>query len=316
MRKRWLVTTLLSGLLVVGARADGDAVALVNGHPITQRKMVDTLMESHGLQILQQLVVLELAQQETRRRGLRVTSTDVDREFRTALKRIAPEADLQGAALNEEEQRQVLDRLLAEKGLSFTEFMLGMERNAHLRKIVNQDLQIDEATLREEYARLHGEKVEVRHIRVSDIDGLHEALNRLESGEDFATVARAVSEDPESAARGGMLPPFSFTDSRIAPQLREQAFSLDEGQRGAPIKVGRWWFLLKLERRLPPENVRFADVRAEVERELRARVVPEKMNELVVELFRKAEIRVLNRELRPKFEELLKNNAVAPTMQR
>ena len=53
------------------------------------------------------------------------------------------------------------------------------------------------------------------------------------------------------------------------------------------------------------------DVKAEVERKLRERVIPQEMNRLVTELFHKAEIRVLDRDLKPKFEELLKRNAAA-----
>ena len=53
---------------------------------------------------------------------------------------------------------------------------------------------MEDPALREEFARLHGEKVEVRHIQVADVSGLHEALNQLEKGADFAQVARAVSQ--------------------------------------------------------------------------------------------------------------------------
>ncbi len=291
------------------ARADGDAIAIVNGRSISKRKMMDTLMESHGLQILQQLIVLDLTKQETRRLGIRVTAGDVDREFERALMKIAPRVDADGQKLTEDEKRQALDYLLNEKCLSSTEFMIGMERNAHLRKLAARDFRVDEATLREEYARLYGEKVEVRCIQVGDVDGLHEALNRLDKGDDFADVARAVSRN-ESAKEGGLLEPFTMGDEDIAPVLRDAAFSLKAGERTMPIKVGRWWFILKLKQRIAPTEARFEDVREEVTRELRNRVIPQKMNRLVTELFQKAEIKVLDRELKRKFEELLEKSAL------
>lgn len=306
-----VAATLAVGFMTsIAWAADGDAVVLVNGHPISRRALVDTLMESHGLQIMQQLIVLELAKQETRARGLRVSAGEIDREFASALREIAPEVNATGAILTDDEKRQALDYLLQEKGLSLTEFMLAMERNAHLRKIVEADLQIDEATLREEFARIHGEKAEVRSIQLDSVDALHEASNLLGKGIPFAEVARRVSQDRESASRGGLIEPFSFRDENVAPILREAVFALEPGERTKPLKVGRWWFIMQLEQRIPPENVRFESVRKDVERELRNRVVPQRMNEIVLELFAKAEIKVLDRDLKRKFESLLERNAI------
>lgn len=323
MRERtWLAGSaarvLLAVLLAGGAAAraaadDGDAVAIVNGRALSARRLNEVLRDGYGLQVLQQLIVLELAKEETRRLKLRVTAADVEAELALALQRIAPQAGADGQPLSPDEQRQALDFLLQQKCLSMAEFRIGMERNAHLRKVVERDFRVDEATLREEFARTHGEKVEVRHIQVADIGGLHEALNLLDRGTDFAEVARRVSQNPDTAARGGLLEPFTFDapDDQIAAVLREAAFALRPGEVTKPIKTGRWWHILKLERRLPADSVRFEDVRADVERRLRERVIPERMNALVTELFRKAEVRVLDNELRRRYEELVARGAAA-----
>ncbi len=298
-------------LIAIRAPAqDGDAVAIVNGHPISRRLMVEKLVEAHGLEMMQQLIVLELARQETRRLNLRVTQADVDAEFERALARIAPEVDAHGHALTEAEKLQSLEMLLQQKGLTLTEFRIGMERNAHLRKVVERGFRVDEPTLREEFARLYGEKVEVRHIQVGDVNGLHEALNRLDRGTDFAEVARAVSQNAESAANGGLLTPFAFNDEAIAPVLREAAFSLDPGQVSKPIRVGRWWHILKLERRIPAPDVRFEDLRQQVETSLRDRVIPQEMNRLITDLFKKADVKVLDSELKRKYQKLIAENVL------
>lgn len=293
--------------------ADGDAVVIVNGRPISKRRMVSVLMDAYGLRIMQQLIVLDLARAETQRLKLRVTEGDIDHEFERTLSRIAPEVGGQHKQLTEDERRQALDFMLQQKGISLAEFMIGMERNAHLRTIVERDFRVDEATLREEFARTRGEKVEVRHIQVDNVNGLHEALNLLDSQTDFAEVARRVSQNSETAARGGLLEPFAFNapDELIRPVLREAAFSMKVGEVSKPIKVGRWWHILKLERRIPPAEVSFGDVRDQVERELCERVIPDKMNALVADLFRKAEIRVLDRKLKRKYEDLLRQNELA-----
>jgi len=305
---RPIVALLVAGCTRIACAQDGDAIAIINGHPITRRQMVDLMMEAHGLPTLQQLIVLELAKEETARLKIRVAPDDVQREFERALSRIAPQVDAGGQALSETEKLKSLEMLLQQKGLTLAEFKLGMERNAHLRKLVERDFQVAEATLREEFARLYGEKVEVRHIQAGDVNALHEALNQLDKGGDFAEIARRVSQNTETAANGGLLAPFAFNDENIAPVLREAAFSMQPGEVSKPIRVGRWWHILKLERRLPATGVRFEDVREQVEQALRDRVVPEEMNRRITELYQKADVRVLDAELKRKYEKLVKEN--------
>jgi foldase protein PrsA len=310
MSLRWLVLPVAVLLAISCAWGqDGDAVVLVNGRPITKSQMVNLLMEARGLQIMQQLIVLELAKEETRRLKIRVTPDDVQREFERALTKIAPAVDAKGQALSAEEKQKSLEMLLQQKGVTLTEFKIGMERNAHLRKVVERSFHIEEATLREEFARVYGERVEVRHIQVGDMARLHEALNRLEKGVDFGDVARAVSQNPDTASSGGVLAPFAFNEEVVAPILREAAFSMKPGEVSKPIRVGPWWHILKLERRLPAPDVRFEDVREQVEQSLRDHAVPDQMNRLIMDLFAKADVKVLDANLKQKYDKLLKENA-------
>ena len=310
----------LAGVVLIGlcwpvaARAaDGDAVAIVNGRPVSKHKMVSVLMDGYGLQVMQQLIVLELAKAETQRLGLPVVLADVDAEYDRALDRIAPEISEDGKRLSPEERRQSLEFLLQQKNISMAEFMLGMERNAHLRKVVERDFRVDEATLHEEYARTYGEKVQLRHIQipVGDSNTLYEVIKQLEQGTDFADVARGTSQNPDTAPRGGLMEPFTFDDPEIAPALREQAFAMKPGEMvTAPLKIGRWWHVVKLEGRIPPAGSSFDEVRDQVEERMRERVIPEKMNTLVGELFNRANIRVMDSSLRRKFNKLMEENRV------
>jgi foldase protein PrsA len=305
------VAPLLIGLFwaAPGRAADGDALAVVNGQPISRKEVVDKLIETHGLAVLQQMIALDLAKQETQRRGLTVTAADIQDQFDRALAEIVPTSDAQGVALTPESKQQALERILQERCLTMPEFRMAMERNAHLRKLVESDFTVDESTLREEFARLYGEKVEVRHIQLAanDTRALNEALDELSHGTDFAEVARRISINQESAARGGLMEPFTFTDKDIPAALRDYAFSLSVGQVSAPLQTGQYVHILKLERRIPPSDVKFEDVRLEVERQLRARVERKKMNELITRLFQQAKIRVLDPKLKVDFEKLLED---------
>lgn len=310
-----MLTILLAGAACSSAPAqDGDALVIVNGNSIPRKQVVEILMESHGLRIMQQLIALELAKQESRRQGAEVTQADIDAQFWTAVEEIAPDRDAAGVELQRAEKLQALQIFLTERGLTMPEFRIAMERNAHLRKAVESEFKVDEATLREEFARTHGAKVQIRHIqlRKNDTPTLHAAVDQLARGEDFAEVARRLSVNPETAPGGGLMPPFAFTDQRIPPALREVAFGLDEGQVSSPTLVEEMIHIIKLEQRIPPEKVRFEDVRDKVETQLRERVTRQKMTERMNKIFREAQIRVLDRKLKGEFEAVLKEEESRP----
>jgi peptidyl-prolyl cis-trans isomerase SurA len=62
---------------------------------------------------------------------------------------------------------------------------------------------------------------------------IHEARRRLDGGEDFADVARALSQDPGSAAAGGDVG--SFGRGVMVPEFETAAFALDSGQISSPV---------------------------------------------------------------------------------
>jgi foldase protein PrsA len=305
---------MLAALGPVPARGDGDGVAVADGRMIAREELLRRLIEAHGLDMLNQLMLLELCKAETARRGLRVTEADVDREFETALDEIAREARMSSADASRENKLSALQIVLQQRRISMTEYRIAMERNAHLRAVVRQDFKVDEPTLREEFARTYGERVVVRHIQVGDMRRLNDVLNQLAGGEDFAAVARRRSENPESAPRGGELDAFAFDDPSIPGVMREAAFALRPGEVSAPVRTDEAYHILKLERRVPPQDVKFENVRQEVEVAMRQRVEREQMARLMERLYQPAKLRVIDPTLRAQQEAAERARAAAPAL--
>jgi peptidyl-prolyl cis-trans isomerase SurA len=86
---------------------------------------------------------------------------------------------------------------------------------------------------------------------VSDFDAqsrLEKLKTRLEGGEDFATLARANSEDTSSAANGGLLD--WVNPSELVPEFEEVMNNLQPKQLSKPFKSRYGWHLVQvLERR-------------------------------------------------------------------
>lgn len=296
--------------------ADGDALVIVNERPISKKQVADKLFEAYGLRMMQQMIVLELAKQETRNRGLTVSDADIQSQYQVALDEIVPKTDATGTSLSEADKTNALLKVLNDKCLTLPEYMIAMERNAHLRKAVEGDVQVTDETLREEFARTRGEKVQIRRITVplSDRRALNQIVDRLARGDDFGDVARELSADAGTASDGGLMPPFAFSDDEIPAAIRELAFSLKAGERSTPTLVGSMIHLIQIERRIPPSDAQFEQERDKVEHEVRERVIRQRMNELMTRLFQQARIRVLDPQLRREYEQMLKDNTLESSL--
>lgn len=284
------------------AATEEKVLAYVDGVPIEREQVERLLWDGFASRGLVQVVHLTMARNEASRIGLRVTQADIDAEYQSAVRDIKAEFRKHGEAVTEAGTQEALDKVLDSRGITRAEFMLGLERNAYLRAIIERNLTIDETTLREEFARQVGEKVEVRHIQVGRRDWrlIREVRSRLVAGEDFAQVARALSQNRETAPLGGKYPAFTFDEAVVPAAIRQVAFDLKVGGfTEEPIAVDDVVHFIKVDQRIPREDVKFEDMRAEIEQRVRDRVATERMSQLMQDLIlRRSQVQVLDRELR------------------
>jgi foldase protein PrsA len=292
----------------------GPAVASVNGRPIPAEWLTRALIETHGLELLVQRMTHEMVRQECEKAGLSINDADVDAEYDLALK--AGDSELRGGGeLTPQRRRQLVDRWRATRGVSEQELRLAMERQALLRKLAASRVPVGEPALRDEFARLYGAKVECRHIVLASLRDVDRVKPYVDAGEDFATLARRYSVNQISGAKGGLLPPFSRGDETIPAVLREAAFRMEPGQASNPIQVNGEVHLLRLERRIPPDVIRFEDVRGACERSLRERLTPREMETRLAELNRAAVFSISDPTLRAQYiERRNQGRIVAPPL--
>ncbi len=89
---------------------------------------------------------------------------------------------------------------------------------------------------------------------------------RLAAGEDFADLARELSESP-SRERGGLTGP--FTPGELAPLLEERAFGLPVGAVTEPLATSYGFHILKVESRTEASVPPLAEVSESIEQKLR-----------------------------------------------
>lgn len=283
--------------------APSRTVATVNGVNLERRELVDLLIRSRGLSLLQQMILRETAMQEARRKGVAINAADVEQEYEYTL-----QADQFNGKdpdkLTPARREQLIEDWVRSRGVSRDELQLAMERQACLRKLVQDRIEVDETLLRKEYDRTYGEKVEVRHIQIEAARYYPQIKQRLERGEKFEDLARQFSINGLSKPRGGLLPPFSAADDTVPGVFVKAAFALQPGQYTNPIEAEGGVHVLMLERRIPAETVNFEDVRPTLTRHVRARLTTTAMQDLGTRLLMAAELRIEDPGLRDQYKKL------------
>jgi parvulin-like peptidyl-prolyl isomerase len=116
-----------------------------------------------------------------------------------------------------------------------------------LYKEVTADVKVSDKEIEDFYSKNKSQYQqaatrEVRHILVktrAKANGLHA---QLESGGNFANLAKKNSEDPGSKAQGGKL---TVSQGQTVPPFDKAAFSLKKNQLSEPIKTQYGWHIIQ-----------------------------------------------------------------------
>jgi foldase protein PrsA len=195
---------------------------------------------------------------------------------------------------------------------SEAEFNLVIETNTYLRKIAEPMLagKITEENLKEAFATLYGETVEVRHIQCSTLQEIQNAKKHLSDGDSFDRVARELSRNENTRLTGGKIPPFSREFVGFPQAFRDAAFALQPGQVSEIVQAEGSYHLIMLEKRNLPKVVKFEDVKDSIRKELYDRATQVTITQLRQQIQADA-LKVMQIEeptLKKQLEERLKRN--------
>ncbi len=249
--------------------ANPDVMAKVNGHDITraevdkyyanqtagsQQKPSGEQADSLRVGILRQLIDNQILMQRAEKLGLLATDEEVNRKLTEAK---APYTQEQ------------FDRKLKEMGITVDDFKRDQRQQVTIDKLLNKEItskiDVTDRDVSTYYTEHKGEfnliepQYHLAHILVTSSPNpqvhnmkadkaqnepdarkkIQTVLNRLDSGEDFATLAMNYSEDPETSTNGGDLgftPESSLRSTDAA--TREAIGKLKPGQFSGIIVIG------------------------------------------------------------------------------
>ena len=154
-------------------------------------------------------------------------------------------------------------------------------------EVKNEDLQ---AAYQKEIANL-AEQRQAAHILLEVTDKLNDTEakaqidaigQRLVKGEDFAVLAKELSNDPGSADKGGDL---GYAAPGVYdPAFEEALYALKQGEVSAPVRTQFGWHLIKLLGVQAPEVPSLASLKDKLVTDLKAQQVEQRFVEVSKEL--------------------------------
>jgi len=209
---------------------------------------------------LENLIVRELQYQEARRQKLAVDKKIIDEEIAKIKKRFRTKQEyrdaLESAELSEEELRRTVEKNAL--------VQLAIDKN------VTEPSRFSDAAVKAHYdnnlakSRIP-ESVRIRMISTKDNAKIARALERVDGGENFGSVAAQMSEDNYRIMNGDV---GYVHRGRLLPEIDAQAFSLKIGAVSKIIRADDQWFLIKVEDKKDAYQKSFEEVREGLKNEL------------------------------------------------
>lgn len=112
---------------------------------------------------------------------------------------------------------------------------------------------------------------------------------------DFATVARAESDEPQSAAQGGEIG--WVPENRIQPEIRTQLGSLAKGSVSDPVRMDDGWHILKVLEVKEPYTPALAEVRSQLAQRMRQEQTRANSQQYVTKLLQQSPVELNELEL-------------------
>ena len=308
-----LVITLMSALAwAAEKKAPEDKVAVVNGVTISKetydreldffvrraspggKQIPDGQMAQIKSEVLESLIDRELLFQESKKKGIQVKSEAVSDQLQKIKQRYP----------NQEEFKRLLDDM----GLTESDVQKQIERGMAIQELIDKEVTEKIKVSDEETKSFYDknpqlfeqpEQVKASHILIkvkTDAPDAQKAEARkkieavqqkVQKGEDFATLAKTYSEGP-SGPRGGDLG--YFKRGQMVKPFEEAAFSLKPNETSEIVETRFGYHLIKVNDKKPAKKMTYAEVKDRLNEHLKRKKTDSETNAYLETLRKDAKI--------------------------
>ncbi len=262
----------------------------IDGEPVAWSALVGRLAEAAGGVVVEEIALDHIIDRAARRRGITITRDDLDHERGWLAHAVARSASLSPST----DTARLVAEVRQRRGLGPERFAALLRRNAQLRAMVRDSVEITPEQIELAWRVQHGERVRVRLIVVSTMqDAQTLRTQALAAGNEmaFAKLAETYSTD-NSAPLGGLIEPFSTDDPAYEESIRRVAAGLQPGEIGPVVSTRNGHAVVYLTERLPPDGVSLDEARDKLGEQIARRQERIRMDELATRLLAEARVRV------------------------
>jgi foldase protein PrsA len=212
-----------------------DTAARINGEEISKEELYSKLTDLYGKDTLDSLVTNKMIKMEAKKEKVKVTGNEIDE----ALTR------LQGSYGGEEAFTSALEQ----NNVSMGKIREDIEFYLLAEKLIEPDISITDEEMKTYFEENKDsfderEQVKASHILVEDEAIAKKVKEELDSGKDFAELAKEYSTDTSNAADGGDLG--YFTKGEMAEEFEKAAFEMEVNTVSNPVKTDFGYHIIKV----------------------------------------------------------------------
>ncbi|MBD7945550.1 MULTISPECIES: peptidylprolyl isomerase [Psychrobacillus] len=294
MKKTVLSLTLAASVLALGACSNDSAdssevIATSKVGDITQNDLYEEMKASIGEQAFQLLMIEKVLDSK-----YDVTDKQVDAQLKA----------------DKEQLGENFETLLAQQGYTEESYKKYLRLNLLQEAAMIEDVKVSEDEIKAEYENTKNE-VNARHVLVEDEETAKKVKAELDSGKEFAEVAKAYSTEPAAQESGGELG--WFGKGAMDAEFEKAAFALEPNVISEPVKSSFGYHIIEVtDKREVKES--YEDKKAEIEKNLKLEKADQSaLLPKIAKLLKDAKIDIKDKDLEAALDEFLNAGEAADT---
>ena len=220
MKKTVLALTLAASLGLAACSDSNEVVVSSTVGDLTQEDFYEEMKKLAGTQFLEQIMIEKVLNDK-----YEVSQEDVDAEFEEVK-----------AQFGDEFQSALSESGLTEDSLRSNIKFNQLRNKAIADSITDEDIKA--------YYDQASTELKARHILVADEETANEVIEKLNAGEDFATLAKELSTDTASGENGGDLD--WFTVGQMVTEFNDAAYALEINEISKPVKSNYGYHIIQV----------------------------------------------------------------------
>ncbi len=226
----------------------GDVVASVNNEVITKDDLYEAMVKENGQAVLDTLIAKKIIELEATKQDVNVSEEEIQSEFDTMA--------------NQYGSKDAFNQVLESYGYSEDDIKSNIKTDLTVKKLLEPEISVTEDEIISYFEENKGNfniaaQVKASHILVDSQEKAEEVKEKLESGNDFAEMAKKYSIDESNNNQGGELG--FFSRGEMVQEFEDVAFDLEVGEISAPVKSEYGYHIIKTEEKQAAKEANFED---------------------------------------------------------